>query len=111
MHRINRLGWIDSQQLDSDGELKPCAASQCGGFTPEAELGIPKNRSGDPDLLGWEVKQFAVEDFERVESAKAIAMMTPEPECWRTATNGFYKDVDVDVEAFIRSRGELRLAA
>jgi len=69
----------------------------------EAELGIAKNSSGEPDFLGWEVKQFAVEDFERIESAKPITMMTPEPECWRTATSGFYKDADV--AAFIRKFG------
>jgi len=27
------------------------------------------------DFLGWEVKQYAVEDFERIESAKPITMM------------------------------------
>jgi hypothetical protein len=95
--RINRLGWIDSKQLDSDGQLKPCNAPQCGGFTLEAELGIAKNSSGEPDFLGWEVKQFAVDDFERVESAKPITMMTPEPD------GGFYKDADV--ESFIRKFG------
>jgi hypothetical protein len=34
----------------------------------------------EPDFLGWEVKQFAVEGFERIESAKPITMMTPEPD-------------------------------
>ena len=60
-------------------------------------MGIPKNSSGEPDFLGWEVKQFGVEDFERVESAKPITMMTPEPD------GGFYKDADV--EAFIHKLG------
>ena len=45
----------------------------------------------EPDFLGWEVKQFAVEDFERIESAKPITVMTPEPD------GGFYKDADVEV--------------
>jgi hypothetical protein len=69
----------------------------CGGFTLEAELKIAKNSSGEPDFLGWEVKQFAVEDFERIESAKPITMITPEPD------GGFYKDAEV--EAFIRKFG------
>ena len=60
LHRINQKGWIDSKQLDSSGVLKPCNASQCGGFTLEAELGIPKNSYTEPDFLGWEVKQYAV---------------------------------------------------
>lgn len=97
MHRVHSLGWIDSKQLDSDGQLKPCTAPQCGGFTLEAELGIPKDSDAEPDFLGWEVKQYAVEDFERIESAKPITMMTPEPD------GGFYKDADV--EAFIRKFG------
>ena len=92
-----RLGWIDSKQLDSDGQLKPCTASQCGGFTLEAEFGIPKNSSAEPDFLGWEVKQYGVSDFEKIESAKPITLMTPEPD------GGFYKDQDA--EAFIRKFG------
>jgi len=97
LHRINQIGWIDSKQLDSDGQLKPCNAPQCGGFTLEAELGIPKNSDAEPDFLGWEVKQYAVEDFERIESAKPITLMTPEPD------GGFYKKHDA--EAFIRKFG------
>ena len=93
---------IDSKQLDSGGQLKPCTAPQCGGFTLEAELGIAKNSSGEVlahgHHLGWEVKQFAVEDFERIESAKPITMMTPEPD------GGFYKDADV--ASFIRKFGD-----
>jgi hypothetical protein len=97
LRRIHFLGWIDSKQLDSDGRLKPCNAPQCGGFTLEAELGIAKNSSAEPDFLGWEVKQYAVEDFERFESAKPVTLMTPEP------SGGFYKDHDA--QAFIRKFG------
>lgn len=95
--RIHRLGWIDSKQLGSDGRLKPCNAPQCGGFTLEAELGISKNSAAEPDFLGWEVKQYAVGNFERIESSKPITLMTPEP------TGGFYKDADP--EAFVRRFG------
>ncbi|HLP77466.1 MAG TPA: MvaI/BcnI family restriction endonuclease [Candidatus Paceibacterota bacterium] len=97
LHRINRLGWIDSKQLDSDGGLKPCLAPQCGGFTLEAELGIPKNSVAEPDFLGWEVKQHSVTSFARPDSGTAITLMTPEP------TGGFYKERGV--EAFIRKFG------
>jgi hypothetical protein len=97
LHRINRLGWIDSKQLDSDGALKPCLAPQCGGFTLEAELGIPKNSVAEPDFLGWEVKQHSVTSFARADSGTAITLMTPEP------TGGFYKERGV--EAFIRKFG------
>jgi MvaI/BcnI restriction endonuclease family len=97
LRRIHRLGWIDSKQLDSDGQLKPCQAPQCGGFTLEAELGIPKNSDVEPDFLGWEVKQYAVMDFERIESAKPITLLTPEPD------GGFYEKNDA--QAFVRKFG------
>lgn len=97
LKRINSLGWIHSKQLGSDGTIAPCNAPQCGGFTLEAELGIPKNSHSDPDFLGWEVKQYSVDDFERIASSKPITLMTPEP------TGGFYKDADV--ESFVRKYG------
>ncbi len=95
--RIHRLEWIESKQLDEHGNIKPCRAAQCGGFTLEAELGIPKNSNAEPDFLGWEVKQYAVMDFSRPDSGNAITLMTPEP------TGGFYKEKGV--EAFIRKYG------
>lgn len=95
--RIHRLGWIESKQLDSKGRTKPCNAPQCGGFTLEAELGIPKNSNVDPDFLGWEIKQHTVTNFNRLDLSKAITIMTPEP------TGGFYKKEGV--EAFIRRFG------
>jgi len=95
--RINRLGWIDSKQLDSAGGERPCAAPQCGGFTLEAELRIAKNSSAEPDFLGWEVKQHAVTSFERENSGAPITLMTPEP------NGGFYREQGV--EAFIRRFG------
>lgn len=95
LKRINQLGWIDSKQLDAGGALKPCHAPQCGGFTLEAELGIAKNSAGEPDYLGWEVKQHAVPSFKSL--GAAITLMTPEP------TSGYYKEQGV--EAFIRKYG------
>jgi hypothetical protein len=96
LSRVHRLGWIDSKQLDSSGHLKPCNAPQCGGFTLEAELGIAKNSSAEPDFLGWEVKQHTVSNFDSL-AAGTITLMTPEP------TGGFYKEQGV--EAFVRKFG------
>jgi hypothetical protein len=96
LNRIHSMGWIDSKQLDSSGRINSCNAPQCGGFTLEAELGIAKNSSAEPDFLGWEVKQHAVPNFGSVGSG-AITLMTPEP------TGGFYKEQGV--EAFIRKFG------
>jgi hypothetical protein len=94
--RVNQLAWIDSKQLAVSGELKPCNAPQCGGYTLEAELGIPKNSASEPDLFGWEIKQHAVSNFDRFE-AGTITLMTPEP------TGGFYQEKGV--EAFVRKFG------
>jgi hypothetical protein len=95
--RIHRLGWIVSKQLRANGEFTSCEAPQCGGFTLEAELGIPKNSSAAPDFMGWEIKQYAVANFDRPESAKAITLMTPEP------NGGFYRENGV--AAFVRKFG------
>lgn len=87
--RINEKKWIESKRLSSTGEILPCNAPNCGGYTLEAELGITPNGYAEPDFLGWEIKQFGVSNFNRVNS-KVITLMTPEP------TGGFYKDKGVE---------------
>src|SRR5690606_13709912 len=69
LRRIHNLGWIDAKRLNSKREVLPCVHSNCGGYTLEAELGITPNGYSEPDYFGWEVKQFAVKDFERYASA------------------------------------------
>ena len=96
LRRIHDLGWINSKQLGSDKQLKPCNAPQCGGYTLEAEFGIAKNSSAEPDFHGWEIKQHAVSNFQSL-TAGAITLMTPEP------TGGFYNEQGV--EAFVRKFG------
>jgi hypothetical protein len=63
----------------------------------EAELGVATNSSAEPDFRGWEVKPYAVEDFDGFEPAKPITLTTPEP------SGGVYKVHDT--EAFIRKFG------
>ena len=94
--RIHESGWISSKRLDRDGNILPCLAPNCGGYTLEAELGITPNGYAEPDYLGWEIKQFGVSDFERINNA-IITLMTPEP------THGYY--VNNGTEAFIRKYG------
>lgn len=94
--RIHQLGWIKSKRLDKEGNILPCDAPNCGGYTLEAELGITPNGYSEPDFLGWEVKQFGVTNFAKINS-KIITLMTPEP------TDGFYKTEGA--EAFIRKYG------
>lgn len=96
LYRIHELGWIKSKRLDSTGSIVPCEAPNCGGYTLEAELGITPNGYSEPDFLGWEVKQFGVSNFAKINSA-IITLMTPEP------TGGFY--VNKGVEAFVRKYG------
>lgn len=94
--RIYQLGWIKSKRLDGHGNLLPCEAPNCGGYTLEAELGITPNGYAEPDFLGWEVKQFGVTNFERINSA-VITLMTPEP------TDGIYRTEGAEV--FLKQYG------
>ena len=94
--RIHQLGWIKSKRLDRLGNLMSCEAPNCGGYTLEAELGITPNGYSEPDFLGWEVKQFGVANFARVNSA-IITLMTPEP------TDGIYRTEGI--ESFLRQYG------
>ena len=96
LKRIHSLGWIDAKRLDSLKNILPCSASNCGGYTLEAELGITPNGYSEPDFLGWELKQFSVKSFRKWQS-EVITLMTPEP------THGYY--VDEGVEAFIKKYG------
>lgn len=96
LKRIHQLGWINSKRLDSLGNILPCDAPQCGGYTLEAELGITPNGFSKPDFMGWEVKQFSVNNFNKV-GASTITLMTPEP------TGGFY--VSEGKQAFIKKYG------
>lgn len=96
LKRINSIGWINSKRLDNGSNILPCNSSNCGGYTLEAELGITPNGFSEPDYLGWEVKQFGVKGFNKIDSS-VITLMTPEP------THGYY--VDFGVEKFIRNYG------
>lgn len=98
LKRIQNLGWIDSKRLDKDRNLIACRASNCGGYTLEAELGVIPNGDAKPDYLGWEVKQFSTNDIQDVRlGSKAITLMTPEP------TGGFYRQQGV--VAFVMKYG------
>lgn len=94
--RIHDLGWIDSKRLDSLGNIIPCNSSNCGGYTLEAELGVRPNGYSEPDFCGWEIKQYGVSNFDKIESA-TVTLMTPEP------TGGYY--VDEGIEKFIQKYG------
>lgn len=94
--RINEQRWIDSKRLSSKGKVIPCNAPNCGGYTLEAELGITPNGYAEPDFLGWEIKQFGVSNFNRLNN-RVITLMTPEP------TGGLYKDDGV--ESFVYRYG------
>lgn len=96
MRRIHYQGWIDSKRLSGGGEILPCNAPNCGGYTLEAELGISPNGYAEPDFMGWEIKQFAVRNFSRT-SSSVITLMTPEPSA------GYYRDEGA--AAFLRKYG------
>ncbi|HLY69010.1 MAG TPA: MvaI/BcnI family restriction endonuclease [Puia sp.] len=96
LKRIHLLGWINSKRFDAEKKILPCNSPNCGGYTLEAELGITPNGFSEPDYLGWEIKQFGVKDFNKLDS-RVITLMTPEP------TDGFYKTHGT--EAFIHKYG------
>lgn len=93
---ISEKGWIRSWRLDRNGHPAPCQAQNCGGYTLEAELGIRPNGFSEPDYLGWELKQYQVSNFSRLNSS-VITLMTPQP------NGGIYREQGA--ENFIRSYG------
>lgn len=97
LKRIHDSNWIDSKQLSADGKTRTCDAPQCGGYTLEAELGIAKNGTAEPDFDGWEVKQHVVSSFDAPPDGKPITLLTPEP------SGGFY--TDHGAAAFVRRFG------
>ena len=96
LREIHNKGWINSKRLDKDGNELDCNAPNCGGYTLEAELGVTPNGYSEPDYLGWEIKQYGVTDFSKIDS-KVVTLMTPEP------TGGVYQESGV--EAFLRQFG------
>jgi hypothetical protein len=96
LKRIHHLGWINSKRLTPGFDLVPCESSNCGGFTLEAELNIPSNSKSEPDFLGWELKNFHVNNFEKINSS-VITLMDHSP------TDGFFNEKGV--ESFIRRYG------
>lgn len=85
LRRIYQLNWIMSQKLAKDGTKAPYAARNGGGYTLEAELGITPNGYAEPDFMGWEVKQYGVNNFTAFRPKSPVTLMTPEP------TGGTYK--------------------
>jgi hypothetical protein len=94
---VHLAGWINSVKLGPNGILVPYKASNGGGYTLEACLGITPNGYSEPDYLGWEVKQHGVDDLSKPHSGSPITLFTPEP------TAGIYKEKGV--EYFIRKFG------
>ncbi|HDY98657.1 MAG TPA: hypothetical protein ENH72_09185 [Pseudomonas sabulinigri] len=97
LQEIYRKHWISAQKLGSDGVLHPYMGTNAGGYTLEAELGISPNGYSEPDYLGWEIKQYGVNDFNTFRPKSPVTLMTPEP------TGGIYRTEGV--EHFIRQFG------
>ncbi len=97
LRAIADRGFVEAFRLDSNGAVLPCHARNCGGLTLEGLLGIRPNSRAEPDFVGYEVKQFAVSNFDRFRAKSPITLFTPEP------TEGYY--VTQGVERFIRTFG------
>lgn len=87
---IYQKKWITSQKMRVDGSIHPYAASNGGGYTLEAELGISPNGYAAPDYLDWEIKQYGVKDFVSFQAKSVVTLLTPEP------TGGIYKDLGLE---------------
>ena len=96
LKRIYELGWIDSKRFNKHGQIIECNAPQCGGYTLEAELGIIPNANTEPDYLGYEIKQFKVSNFDKINSG-VITLITPEPD------GGYY--VEKGIQPFLHKYG------
>jgi hypothetical protein len=97
LRRIWQLQWIASQKLAANGTKAPYAARNGGGYTLEAELGITPNGYAEPDFMGWEIKQYGVQDFVSFRPKSPVTLMTPEP------TGGIYRTQGV--AAFMKRFG------
>jgi len=85
LRRIYQMNWITSQKLAKNGLKIPYSARNGGGYTLEAELGITPNGYAEPDFMGWEVKQYGVNDFVSFRPKSPVTLITPEP------TGGVYR--------------------
>ena len=97
LQEIIETGWIPSQRLSKSGTAKPYRAQNGGGYTLEALLGITPNGFAEPDYLGWEIKQYAVNNLRKNVAKSPVTLITPEP------TGGVY--TSSGVEPFIRRYG------
>ncbi len=97
LKRVHERGWIGSQKLGPDGRPAPYVAKNAGGLTLEAELGVRRNGRAEPDFLGWEIKQYGVNNLSAMRALSAVTLMTPEP------TRGLY--AIGGAEEFIRRFG------
>jgi len=93
--RIHHLQWTPSCALNAHG-IVPCNASNCGGYTLEANLGIRRNGIAEPDFEGWEIKSRIVPTIDRP-GASQVTLFTPEPD------GGYY--AEAGAKAFIRRWG------
>ncbi|MHB1141471.1 MAG: MvaI/BcnI family restriction endonuclease [Sulfuricaulis sp.] len=96
LRRVHELEWITAKRLLPDWRIIQCNSPNCGGYTLEAELGVIPNGYSEPDFMGWEVKQYGVDSFLKID-AKVITLMTPEP------SGGWYQIKGV--ESFLRRFG------
>lgn len=90
LRRVNRLGIVPGQRMLTDGSIVSNTARNAGGTTLEAILGIAGNSRSEPDLFGWELKQYGTTGPPKYSATSPLTLMTPEP------TGGFYKSEGIE---------------
>jgi len=88
IRKVWQAGWIAGQRLSPSEGLIPYSARNAGGYTIEAALGISSNGKAEPDLYGWEIKQY---------SSNTTTLMDSSPD------GGFYNENGI--APFIRKYG------
>jgi len=88
LRRIHAGGFHPSCRRNNQGVVIPYNASNGGGYTLEALLGITPNGKSEPDYLGWEIKGHR---------DNRVTLITPEP------NGGFYGERGV--KAFVERYG------
>ena len=78
LKEIYEAGWVHSKSSPFSA-FQSLTMHQMVGYTLEALLGVMPNGFAAPDYLGWEVKQYSVNNFEKNTAKTPVTVFTPEP--------------------------------
>jgi len=74
LRRLHKAQWINAERMLADRTIVKYESNNSGGYTLECFFNIPSNSVSAPDYLGWELKQFKVNNLDKP-GKKAITLM------------------------------------